>query len=69
MSNNNRNYSLGFLDVLTIIFITLKLLGVIHWSWVWVLSPMWGGFVLMLIIAIIGIIGIIGTEAKQKKKK
>lgn len=67
--SNNRNYSLGFLDVLTIIFITLKLLGVIHWSWVWVLSPMWGGFVLMLIIAIIGIIGITGIKIKQRKKK
>lgn len=67
--SNNRNYSLGFLDALTIIFITLKLLGIIHWSWVWVLSPMWGSFVLILIIAIIGIIGITRTEAKQKKKK
>ena len=67
--SNNRSYSLGFLDVLTIIFITLKLLGIIHWSWFWVLSPIWGGFTLMLIIAIIGIIGITGIKIKQGKKK
>ena len=67
--SNNRNYGLGFLDILTIIFITLKLLGIIHWSWIWVLSPMWGGFALVLIIAIIGIIGITGIETKQRKKK
>ena len=23
-------------------FVVLKLLGVIHWSWWWVLSPLWG---------------------------
>jgi len=35
---------------LTLIFITLKLCGVIDWSWVWVLSPIWIGIVLALII-------------------
>ena len=33
--------SLGFLDVLTLIFITLKLTDVINWSWWAVLSPIW----------------------------
>lgn len=31
----------GFFDLLTIVFITLKLLHVIEWSWWWVLSPLW----------------------------
>lgn len=30
---------LGFLDILALIFIVLKLTGVIAWSWWWVLSP------------------------------
>jgi hypothetical protein len=30
---------MGVLDVLTIVFITLKLLGVISWSWWLVLMP------------------------------
>lgn len=30
---------LGFLPTLTLIFIVLKLCGVINWSWFWVLSP------------------------------
>lgn len=42
---NNRNANggggIGFAGLLTIVFITLKLLGVIDWSWVWVLAPMW----------------------------
>ena len=32
---------LGIVSVLTIIFIALKLLGVVKWSWIWVLSPIW----------------------------
>ena len=34
----------GFLGLLTIVFITLKLTGYIAWSWWWVLSPLWIGF-------------------------
>lgn len=30
-----------FLKALALIFITLKLCGVITWSWWWVLSPLW----------------------------
>lgn len=30
---------IGFTELLTIIFITLKLCGVIEWSWWWVFSP------------------------------
>lgn len=32
---------LGCFQVLTIIFIVLKVIGVIDWSWIWVLAPLW----------------------------
>jgi hypothetical protein len=38
----------GFLGLLTIVFITLKLTGYIAWSWWWVLSPLWLGFVVVI---------------------
>lgn len=43
MSNNKSSNSggIGFVGLLTIVFITLKLCGVIQWSWLWVLSPIW----------------------------
>ncbi|MBU0893902.1 MAG: hypothetical protein KKB88_00495 [Nanoarchaeota archaeon] len=31
----------GFLGLLTLIFITLKLTNFINWSWFWILSPLW----------------------------
>ena len=41
MSNTaNRSGGIGFCGLLTIVFIVLKLVGVINWSWFWVLSPM-----------------------------
>jgi len=32
-------HGLGILDVLTVVFIVLKLVGVVNWSWLWVLAP------------------------------
>lgn len=40
---------IGFLGLLTILFIALKLTNQITWSWWWVLAPLWGVFVLVLI--------------------
>ena len=44
---------LTFFDILTLIFITLKLTGVITWSWWWVLSPIWICWGLIIIIVLI----------------
>lgn len=43
------------IKILTIIFVVLKVLGLIQWSWLWVLSPIW----------IIGILGIINSIFKN----
>lgn len=34
-------YTIGTLDLLAVVFIVLKLSGVITWSWLWVLAPWW----------------------------
>jgi hypothetical protein len=35
-----------------LLFTILKLTGIIHWSWVWVLSPVWIPFSLMCVLVI-----------------
>ena len=45
--------TVGFLDVLTLIFITLKLTNVITWSWWWVLSPIWIPVSIFVLIAFV----------------
>ena len=42
----------GFLGLLTLLFIGLKLTNYISWSWLWVLSPVWIPLVLVLAIVI-----------------
>lgn len=41
-----------FLEVLTLIFVVLKLTKTIAWSWLWVLSPLWIPFALGLVVII-----------------
>ena len=55
MMNKQTNSSTGvsFLELLQLVFITLKLLKVIDWSWWWVLSPTWGGLLLLVIFVVI----------------
>lgn len=55
-NNNASNTGIGFSGLLTIVFITLKLLNVINWSWWWVLSPIWISVALAVVILLIGII-------------
>jgi len=54
MSKNNSSSSsgIGFTGLLTIVFITLKLIGYISWSWWWVLSPIWISIALVLIVIV-----------------
>ena len=47
---------LNFCSLLTIVFITLKLINVIDWSWWWVLGPLW--IPSATVISIIFIIGV-----------
>ena len=46
----------GFVSLLTILFITLKLLNIITWSWLWVLSPLWISAILGIIVIIVALI-------------
>lgn len=48
--NNTTGGGLGLGGVLGVIFIVLKLVGVIDWSWWWVLSPFWIGTLLTFLI-------------------
>ena len=50
------NGGVGFTGLLTIVFIVLKLLGFITWSWIWVLSPIWIEAILVVLLLTVLII-------------
>lgn len=58
---------LGFISALTLIFITLKLCGVIAWTWVWVLSPIWLSIVFFFAVLLIVFVGslLLSTSGKR----
>lgn len=58
MSKNNSKSSasaggVGFIGLLQVAFIVLKLCGVIKWSWLWVLAPTWIGALLVVALLVI----------------
>ena len=56
ISSSSSSSGIGFFGLLTIVFITLKLLNVIDWSWWWVLAPLWiPTSIVLIILFIIGI--------------
>lgn len=52
---------MGFTEFLTIVFIVLKLLGVISWSWWLVLLPEIIAVVLYVIVFIVSLFGHVST--------
>ena len=58
MSNNKgtKEGGVGFLGLLQLVFIVLKLVGVIEWSWLWVLTPIWLPTLIVIIMVVIVII-------------
>ena len=62
MRDNNNSGGLGFTSALTLIFITLKLLGKINWSWLVVVSPI----IIEIILAII--LTVFATYISIKKR-
>lgn len=63
MNNNSGSCGIGFFGVLAIVFIVLKLLGIVTFSWLWVLAPLWIPFtVWFVIVAIVFIVALIKTK-------
>ena len=52
---------LGFAEALALLFIGLKLCGVIDWPWLWVLSPIW----IQLIVLVIAVVIIVVIDGKK----
>lgn len=50
---------IGFFGLLAVLFIALKLLGKVAWSWWWVLSPLWIPFWLVILGLIVALVWVI----------
>ena len=69
MDNTKSGVTTGGLSlstVLFLIFLVLKLCGVITWSWWWVTAPLWGGIALILAILVVFML-IMGITALARR--
>ncbi len=53
MATTSSSSGVGFIDLLTVLFVGLKLTGHISWSWWWVFSPLWIPFLIVVILLIV----------------
>ena len=47
---------IGIFGALGILFVALKLTGVIAWDWIWVTAPFWGGMAIFITFSLIAIL-------------
>ena len=48
-----KSSGLTLADLFLVAFVTLKLIGVISWSWWWVLSPIWISMIIALVVYVL----------------
>lgn len=68
--SSSSSSGIGFVGLLTIAFIVLKLLNVITWSWWWVLSPLWisTGLAILVLLGVF-LWAIISVNNEEKRNK
>lgn len=66
-TSSSSSSGIGFVGLLTILFIGLKLTNHIDWSWWWVLSPLWiAGLIVVIILTVVGITFIASERKRQR---
>lgn len=59
-STSTSSGGVGFAGLLTIAFVVLKLVGVIDWSWWWVLAPLWisAGIAIAIVVVFLVVLAV-----------
>lgn len=68
--NSSSSGGVSTLGVLLIVFVVLKLCGLIDWSWWWVTLPFWGPLAVGLAVVAIWLaaVGVSQLQSKRRSK-
>lgn len=73
MARNASGGGVGFVGLLTVVFVVLRLTGFIDWAWWWLASPLWIGAALALgaigAIAVVAFISIVIEDAMARRRR
>lgn len=64
-SDKETTGGVSFFGVLTVLFIGLKLSGIIHWSWMWVLAPIWAPSAIILVVLVVTYVAVLKGGRKR----
>lgn len=70
MSESSQQGGVGFVGLLTILFVALKLIPsgdhhIIDWSWWWVLSPAWISAIIVVLVLLGMLIWVLVEEMRK----
>jgi hypothetical protein len=65
-SSNSSSGGIGFLGLLAVLFIALKLTHVIDWNWVYILMPIWAPVAFVLLVALCFLVAFVISSLKSK---
>jgi hypothetical protein len=66
MSEKSSSGGIGVLGLLGVLFVGLKLGGIIDWSWWWVTLPFWGGLALAGVILAVAAVFWVCAQVKPR---
>lgn len=72
--SNHSSGGIGLAGVLLVVFVILKLVGVINWSWWWVTAPLWGSVALLflvvaLVLGVAAIASLLGAKLTIRRRR
>lgn len=66
----SKSAAFPFLSILGLIFITLKLIKILDWEWVWVLAPIWMPCTIMVLcLMLYAIVLYVNTFFKKNRNE
>ena len=65
-TSSSHSTGIGFTGALFLVFLVLKLTGVINWSWWAVTAPLWGSAALVVLVLLAaGVVALIAAAFKK----
>lgn len=65
-NGTNTGGGIGLSGTVFVVFLILKLVGVIDWSWWWVTAPLWGSVLIWLaVVVVILVVALIAAAVKR----
>jgi len=68
-TSSSSSSGIGFFGLLQLVFIVLKLCGIIHWSWIWILMPTLLPITLILVVCLVIVLRCCVLHLFSKKNK